>query len=447
MYAVIYKIINNINGMIYIGYSTDYKSRMSQHKYSSKNPSKTDKFHLAVHKYGFENFSHYIIDWANDIESAYSKEVFWIAFYKSDNREFGYNIEPGGTGSGKHVRVKTKEKISKSISAENHPRAKLTWVDVNEIRENKDKLTRVEQSIKYNVYITAIHKIIHNQSWKISEEEAAKINKIDYRDIEDLTQAKFTWNDINDIRENKDQLSQKKLSLIYNVNECTIFNIINNISWKIPQEEFDIKYKENIENVSFKLKSKSQDARGKISKALTGKIVSKETRLKMSEGQKGKVVSEQCKQKMRENHPHLSGEDHPMYGKNHSDETKSKMSEDRKGDKNANSKLTEEEIHTIRCMYRDGIYSSEELAIMFNMKSGQIRKIVSNRAWIISEEEFEKYKTNREFNSAFKLNWQKVDEIRLNEENLSREQLSIKYNVSKSAIDNVRYNKTWIKKE
>lgn len=41
-----------------------------------------------------------------------------------------------------------------------------------------------------------------------------------------------------------------------------------------------------------------------------GKKRSEETRQKMRD----KIVSEETRQKMRENSPHLSGEDHPMYG-------------------------------------------------------------------------------------------------------------------------------------
>ena len=77
LYGVIYKFINKINGMIYIGLSTKYKQRMSQHKRGSKKPG-ISKFDSALHFYGFENFYYYIIDWANDKESLDEKEIFWI---------------------------------------------------------------------------------------------------------------------------------------------------------------------------------------------------------------------------------------------------------------------------------------------------------------------------------------------------------------------------------
>lgn len=46
---------------------------------------------------------------------------------------------------------------------------------------------------------------------------------------------------------------------------------------------------------------------------------------------KYKPKSKEHKQKIRENHPDFSGENHPMYGKHHSEESKNKMSESHKG--------------------------------------------------------------------------------------------------------------------
>ncbi|MDS7057079.1 NUMOD3 domain-containing DNA-binding protein [Klebsiella pneumoniae] len=44
--------------------------------------------------------------------------------------------------------------------------------------------------------------------------------------------------------------------------------------------------------------------------------------------------SEETKEKMRNNHADMKGENHPFYGKNHSDKTKQKMSELRKDENN-----------------------------------------------------------------------------------------------------------------
>ena len=52
---------------------------------------------------------------------------------------------------------------------------------------------------------------------------------------------------------------------------------------------------------------------------------------KISQALKGHIVSEETKKKISANHIDVSGENNPMYGKHHSDETKKKISEINKG--------------------------------------------------------------------------------------------------------------------
>ena len=61
-----------------------------------------------------------------------------------------------------------------------------------------------------------------------------------------------------------------------------------------------------------------------------GKKHTEETKQKMSEAHKGKKHTEETKQKMSDSH---KGENSPMYGKKHSEEVKQKMSEAHKGKK------------------------------------------------------------------------------------------------------------------
>lgn len=52
-----------------------------------------------------------------------------------------------------------------------------------------------------------------------------------------------------------------------------------------------------------------------------------------SKSNKGKKRSEEQKQKMKENHADFSGENHPMYGKNQTEEARQKQSKSKKGKK------------------------------------------------------------------------------------------------------------------
>ena len=91
----IYKIENKINGKIYIGQSIAIKTRWQQHKYEAKMGESQAPLYRALRKYGIENFSFEILEECPQ-ESLNEREIFWIAFYKSNNRDFGYNVLSGG---------------------------------------------------------------------------------------------------------------------------------------------------------------------------------------------------------------------------------------------------------------------------------------------------------------------------------------------------------------
>lgn len=70
MVKSIYKITNLINGNIYIGQSKDPETRFKQH-INGNNPS---LIHLAIKKYGEENFSFEIIE--KDIKNYNDREKY-----------------------------------------------------------------------------------------------------------------------------------------------------------------------------------------------------------------------------------------------------------------------------------------------------------------------------------------------------------------------------------
>lgn len=89
----IYKITNNINKRCYIGQSINIYKRWNQHKYNS---SKSSIIHLAIKKYGVENFSFEIIEQCSQ-KQLNEREVYWINYYNSYNE--GYNLTRGGDGN------------------------------------------------------------------------------------------------------------------------------------------------------------------------------------------------------------------------------------------------------------------------------------------------------------------------------------------------------------
>lgn len=97
----------------------------------------------AIQKYGWENVKHEILFENLTKEEAEQKEIELIAYYKSNQRKYGYNIANGGNHKGK-VAEETKAKISKanknhkvSIEARKKisKRAKTMWNN-EEFRKN-----------------------------------------------------------------------------------------------------------------------------------------------------------------------------------------------------------------------------------------------------------------------------------------------------------------------
>lgn len=111
----IYCIENMINGNKYFGQSINLKDRLYGHRTKLKH-NKHNNRHLqfAVNKYGFNNFKFYVVEEC-DIASLDERERYYIALYKTDNCEFGYNIEPGGSHGLKTMSDETKLKISESL--------------------------------------------------------------------------------------------------------------------------------------------------------------------------------------------------------------------------------------------------------------------------------------------------------------------------------------------
>ena len=63
-------------------------------------------------KYGEENFTLEIIDFAETYEELKEREKYWIKQYDSMNREKGYNLTEGGDGTfGRLHSEETKEKM------------------------------------------------------------------------------------------------------------------------------------------------------------------------------------------------------------------------------------------------------------------------------------------------------------------------------------------------
>ena len=89
----IYKIINCINGKVYIGQSIDINKRFYIHKRNAVKNQNHPLYH-STQKYGLDNFDFIIIELVTDYMKLDEREQYWMDFYKSYDRNFGYNLRP-----------------------------------------------------------------------------------------------------------------------------------------------------------------------------------------------------------------------------------------------------------------------------------------------------------------------------------------------------------------
>ena len=168
-------------------------------------------FNRAIKKYGWNNIKHEILFNNLTKKEAEQKEIELIAFYKSNQREYGYNVESGGNCTGM-LSNKQKEKISKSLKEyyKNNPEARKNISEKAKKRisptkgkhlseETKNKISishlKSEKKNKYKKSIICIETNIKYNSIK----EAGRILQIDSRCIQKVckgerqTAGKLHW--------------------------------------------------------------------------------------------------------------------------------------------------------------------------------------------------------------------------------------------------------------
>lgn len=114
MIMCIYIITNNINGMIYVGQTTNMKRRYKEYKYGSKNLNahKQFKFLQEMNSVGFDNFTFDILEIVNTKDDLNIREIYWIDTLKARDPAIGYNSKTGVVGGA--LLQESKDKMSMS---------------------------------------------------------------------------------------------------------------------------------------------------------------------------------------------------------------------------------------------------------------------------------------------------------------------------------------------
>lgn len=154
MIKAIYKITNNINRKIYIGQSVHPRKRWWEHCQRAKTHADNYPIHLAINKYGEDNFSFEILEWTEDFDN---REKELIQKFDSLSPK-GYNVLIGGAAP--------------IMRGEQHPRNTVSDVVlyqvIAELKENKKSDREIAKM--YNLSDKIVADINHGYTHKIESE-------------------------------------------------------------------------------------------------------------------------------------------------------------------------------------------------------------------------------------------------------------------------------------
>lgn len=208
MKKFIYKITNTLNSKVYIGQTVNLNERFSSHK---RGDDENSPIHLAIKKYGVENFTFEVLDYCEDYNK---KEIYYID--KFNAYTLGYNRTIGGEEPPIH---KGLDNINTTHSLEQVKLVKQLLANTN--------LSLKEIAEKTNYDRSAIERINNGKIWK-EEGQIYPIRKVGPNEERALK--------IIDALLNTNK-SQKEIASDFGVSRTAITAINNGVNFK--QDDLD----------------------------------------------------------------------------------------------------------------------------------------------------------------------------------------------------------------
>lgn len=176
VYGVIYLIINNVNGKIYVGQTTrDFDTRYSSNKWY--NHVSNEHLYNSVQKYGVDSFT--VVkqfDVAYNQDELNALEDLYICMYETMNPKHGYNKRRGGDN--RKASEETKEKLSKV--AKERVGDKNPFFGKHHTQEAIDKGRQKQKQNYENGYTNPFKGKTHTEETKTKIGEAIK-NSANYK--------------------------------------------------------------------------------------------------------------------------------------------------------------------------------------------------------------------------------------------------------------------------
>lgn len=213
MEKYVYKIENKINKKIYVGQTNNLDRRMQEHKHDERN---NHPIHNAIKKYGWENFEVSVLYYGVNYNE---KEKEYIKLYKSNRKEYGYNITAGGQDS----------------SGENNPQSKLSQSDVYQIISDLKGNNSIECiAKKYRTTVKTIRNINAGISWRIgSLQYPIRKRKLKILNNEEVKEIISLLKDANN--------SIEGIADTFNIKPYIVLNINKGNTYRLDSEIYPIR--------------------------------------------------------------------------------------------------------------------------------------------------------------------------------------------------------------
>lgn len=219
----IYLIQNKNTHKIYVGKTAYPQDRWKKHDIyarggKEKYPAHFQYLHASIAKYGIDQFTFQIIEEFENEQDCFESEQFFIQFFRSWDKNYGYNLTVGGEGaSGRIVSDETKNRIREKAIGRLHS------------EESKNKISEAGK-LRVNSLETRKRISASNKGRKTTEEQTMS-NSLRQRG-ELSVRAKLTNAQASEIRELLKTSTIKNIAKIYNVSISTISHIKNNRTYK-----------------------------------------------------------------------------------------------------------------------------------------------------------------------------------------------------------------------
>jgi predicted GIY-YIG superfamily endonuclease len=203
----VYKTTNKLNGKIYIGKTIDFQKRLKGHtKYRE---DKYSYFSNAIKRNGKKKFvCEFLVD-CHDEETLLKAEKYFIAYYRSNERKFGYNLTDGGDGvmPNKETRKKMKIKANenKKVGEQNQFYKKLTQEEIEFIIKSYSELKLSLGQLR-DLFFKKFNKLYYRKKFY----DTLRKNNIQIRSREEQTTINIKGKTVDQISEKAAAANQKR---------------------------------------------------------------------------------------------------------------------------------------------------------------------------------------------------------------------------------------------